>query len=328
LVPRPRLIERLNAGLRGVCTLVSAPAGFGKTTLISEWHTTPTGRQYPLAWLSLDQDDNDPARFLTYLVAALETLPTEVSQSTGLADAQALLQSRHRPPLKVVLTTLVNGLSSLPTDFMMVLDDYHVITAEPIHEAVTFLLDHLPPRMRLVIATRAEGWIAGLQLAALALQGTLAMPGHKDAHGFIESFTGTNRYILDYLTEEELQRQTPDVRSFLLETCVLDQLSGLLCDAVTRHSDSQVILDQLDRANLFVTPLDDARKWYHYHRLFSDLLRGYLSDQPPDQVKELHRVVRAERLCARSYRARAGGARHGTRRRSGRASSPQPPLAQ
>jgi LuxR family maltose regulon positive regulatory protein len=286
---------------------------------VSEWHTLPPGRGVPLAWLSLDDDDNDPVRFLTYLVVALETLPADVGASASLgADAQALLRSRHRPPLKAVLTTLVNSLTGLTTDCVLALDDYHVITAEPIHEAITFLLDHLPPRMHLIITTRAdpplplsrlrargqlvelratdlrftpeeatvflhqvmglslstedmaileartEGWIAGLQLAALSLQ------GHQDVRGFIESFTGTNRYILDYLTEEVLQRQTPNIRSFLLDTCILDQLSGPLCDAVTHRTDSQAILSQLDRANLFLTPLDDARKWYRYHRLFGD----------------------------------------------------------
>ncbi len=348
-VPRPQLIERLTQGLTCKLTLISAPAGFGKTALVSEWRASPAG-QIPLAWLSLDDDDNDPARFLAYLIASLETLPLDAGASASLgADVQALFQPRHRPPLKAIITTLVNGLSSLPADVVLVLDDYHVIMAEPIHDAITYLLDHLPPRMHLIMTTRAdpplplsrlrargqlvelraadlrftpeeatvflnqlmglglsaedvaaleartEGWIAGLQMAALALQGTLAlqgmpsMSGREDARGFIKSFAGTNRYILDYLTEEVLLRQTPDVRSFLLETCILDQLSGPLCDAVTRRSDSQAILGQLDRANLFVTPLDDARKWYRYHRLFSDLLRGYLGDQPLDQVGELHR---------------------------------------
>jgi LuxR family maltose regulon positive regulatory protein len=347
-VPRPQLLERLSQGLVHQLTLISAPAGFGKTTLVSEWHASPAGREVPLAWLSLDDDDNDPVRFLSYLIAALETLPTDADAGASLgADARALLQARHRLPLKAVLTALVNNLTNLPTDFVLALDDYHVITAEPIHEAITFLLDHLPPRMHLILTTRAdpplpfsrlrarghlvelragdlrftpeeatvflnqemglnlstedvaalaartEGWIAGLQLAALALQGLAlpgspAVPGHKDVRGFIESFTGTHRYILDYLTEEVLQRQTPGIRSFLLNTCILDQLSGPLCDAVTLRSESQAILSQLDRANLFLIPLDDARKWYRYHRLFADLLRGYLSDQQPHQVRELH----------------------------------------
>jgi ATP/maltotriose-dependent transcriptional regulator MalT len=342
-VPRPQLIERLTQGLTCQLTLISAPAGFGKTTLVSEWRASPAG-QVPLAWLSLDDDDNDLARFLAYLIAALETLPLDAGASASLGvDARALLQPRHRPPLKAVITTLVNSLSSLSADVVLVLDDYHVIMAEPIHDVITYLLDHLPPRMHLIMTTRAdpplplsrlrargqlvelraadlrftpeeatvflnqvmglnlstedittfatrtEGWIAGLQLAALALQGTLSMQGPQDVRGFIESFAGTNRYILDYLTEEVLQRQTSDIRSFLLETCILGQLSGPLCDAVTRRSDSQAILDQLDRANLFLTPLDDARKWYRYHRLFSDLLRGYLGDQLLDQVRELHR---------------------------------------
>ncbi len=343
-VPRQRLIERLSEGVQCKLTLISAPAGFGKTSLVTEWHASPAGRGVPLAWLSLDDDDNDPARFLAYLIAALETLPLDAGASASLgADAQALLQPRHRPPLKAVITMLVNSLSSLSAEVVLVLDDYHVIMAEPIHEAITYLLDHLPPRMHLIMTTRAdpplplsrlrargqlielrtadlrftqeeatvflnqvmglnlstedvaalaartEGWIGGLQLAALALQGMLSMQGHKDVRGFIESFAGTNRYILDYLTEEVLQRQIPNVRSFLLDTCILDQLSGPLCDAVTHRSDSQAILNQLDRANLFLIPLDDARKWYRYHRLFGDLLRGYLSDQQADRVRELHR---------------------------------------
>jgi LuxR family maltose regulon positive regulatory protein len=156
-VPRQRLIERLSEGLQRNLTLISAPAGFGKTTLVSEWHASPAGRSVPLAWLSLDDDDNDPARFWAYLIAALETLPAEVGASTGLgANVQALLQSRHRPPLKAVITTLVNSLSSLPADFALVLDDYHVIMAEPIHDAITYLLDHLPPRMHLIMTTRAD----------------------------------------------------------------------------------------------------------------------------------------------------------------------------
>ena len=329
-VTRPRLTERLDEGLQSKLTLISAPAGFGKTTLVSNLKSQIPNLK--MAWLSLDDDDNDLVRFWSYVIAALETVDTGLG-----ADAQALLQARHHAPFKAVITALVNSLSNLSSDLVLVLDDYHLIIAEPIHEGIAYLLDHLPPRLHLVVTTRAdpplplsrlrargqlvelraadlrftleeatvflnqlmglnlsmedvaaleartEGWIAGLQLAALSMQ------GHEDVRGFIESFTGTNRYILDYLTEEVLQRQSPEVHSFLLETCILDQLSGPLCDAVTRRSDSQATLGQLDRANLFVTPLDDTRKWYRYHRLFSDLLRGYLGDQPPDQVRELHR---------------------------------------
>jgi LuxR family maltose regulon positive regulatory protein len=353
-VPRQRLIERLSEGLQRKLTLISAPAGFGKTTLVAHWElatpaptpalrTSPSADTLKMAWLSLDDDDNDPVRFWSYVIAALQTI--DVGLGT---DAQALLQARHRAPFKAIIATLVNSLSDLPNDLVLVLDDYHLITAEPIHEGVSYLLDHLPPRLHLIVTTRAdpplplsrlrargqlvelraadlrftpeeaavflnqlmglglstedvaaleartEGWIAGLQMAALALQGALTLPGtpftpgREDARDFIRSFTGTNRYILDYLTEEVLQHQTPEIRSFLLETCILDQLSGSLCDAVTHRSDSQTVLGQLDRANLFLTPLDDARKWYRYHRLFGDLLRGYLGDQQPDQVRELH----------------------------------------
>lgn len=170
-VPRPQLIERLTQGLTCKLTLISAPAGFGKTTLVSEWHASSPGRQVPLAWLSLDDDDNDPARFLAYLIAALETLPADAGASASLgADAQALLQPRHRPPLKVVITTLVNGLSSLPADAVLVLDDYHVSMAEPIHDAITYLLDHLPPRMHLIMTTRAD---PPLPLSRLRARGQL-----------------------------------------------------------------------------------------------------------------------------------------------------------
>ena len=252
IVPRPRLIERLNAGLTAGSrlTLISASAGFGKTTLLSEWLA---GCQRPAAWLSLDEGDNDPNRFLTYLVAALQTLPAKTGGANIGAGALAVLQSPQPPSTESILTTLLNEITAIPDNFILVLDDYHVIDSQPVDQALTFLIEHQPPKMHLVIATRedphlplarlrargqltelraadlrftpseaaeflnqvmglnlsaedivalearTEGWIAGLQLAALALQGTLSMQGHQDAAGFIQSFTGSHHFVLDYL---------------------------------------------------------------------------------------------------------------------------------
>ncbi len=289
LVSRPRLIERLNAGLNRKLTVICAPAGFGKTTLASEW-VAASGR--PAAWLSLDEGDNDPTRFLTYFVAALQTLVLSGVEGTGGEigkEALSALQAPQPPPLEIILTSLINELAAIPERALLVLDDYHLIEAQPIHEALTFLLEHLPPPpggIHLVIATRedpplplarlrargqltelrasdlrftpseaasflnqamglnlsaeeiaaletrTEGWIAGLQLAALALQGPISIQGRADTASFIQAFTGSHRYILDYLVEEILQRQPERVRSFLLQTAILDRLCGPLCDAV------------------------------------------------------------------------------------------------
>ncbi|HET7091287.1 MAG TPA: hypothetical protein VFL17_21845, partial [Anaerolineae bacterium] len=334
LVPRPRLIRRLVDGLARPLVLISAPAGFGKTTLMSEWRASEAGRDFPLAWLSLDDDDNDLTRFLAYFVAALRAL------MPGFGDtALALLQSPQPPLPKAVLTGLINDLSDFDAPFALVLDDYHVITAQPIHGALTFLLDHLPPHIHLVLLTRAdpplplprlrarnqltgiraadlrftvdetadflnrvmalnlsagdiaaleqrtEGWIAGLQLAALSMQG-------HDAQGlsdFITAFTGGHHYIADYLAEEVLNRQSDAVRSFLLKTSILDRLTASLCNALTERVDGQTTLEALEQANLFVTPLDDDRGWYRYHHLFADVLRSRLRQAYPDQLPELHR---------------------------------------
>ena len=338
LVPRPRLIERLNAGLRRRLTLISAPAGFGKTTLLSEW---AAGCGRPVAWVSLDKGDNDPSRFLVYFIAALRMVREELGE-TGLA----MLQSPQLPPVESVLTTLINeiAVASGQGQFALVLDDYHTIKSQSIHNALTFLLDHLPPQMHLVIATRAdpplplprlrvqgeltelritdlrfnddevaaffnkvmdlglstddiaalasrtEGWAAGLQVAALSLQ------GREDATSFIQAFTGSNRYILDYLVVEVLQQQTEPVQTFLLQTAILDRLTGPLCDAVcsvgagvTTKGSGQATLEGLERANLFVIPLDDERRWYRYHQLFADLLRARLRQMHPDWIPELYR---------------------------------------
>ena len=336
IVLRPRLIERLNEGLSAGCklTLISAPAGFGKTTLVSEWvagceRSEPKAR---VAWLSLDEGDNDPIRFLTYLIAALQTIAANIG-----AGVLAVLQSPQLPPIESILTTLLNEITTLPEHFIIVLDDYHLIDSKPVDNILTFLLEHLPPQMHLVIATRedpplplarlrargqltelraadlrftpneaaeflnqvmglnlsaedistlerrAEGWIAGLQLAALSMQGS------KDISGFIREFAGDHRYIVNYLVEEVLQRQPEAVRSFLLQTAILDRLNGPLCDAVTGKEGGSARLEALQRGNFFIIPLDDKRNWYRYHHLFADVLRVHLIAEQPDQVSALHR---------------------------------------
>src|ERR671912_333514 len=329
VVPRPRLTERLNEGLHRKLTLISAPAGFGKTTLLGEW-LAGCGR--PAAWLSLDEGDNDPTRFLAYLVAALRTVATDIGE--GVLGG---LQSPQPPPTETILTALLNEINAIPDNFVVVLDDYHLIDARPIDDALAFLLEHLPPRMHLVVATRedphlplsrlrvrgqmselraaylrftpseaaeflvgvmglslsaediaaledrTEGWIAGLQLAALS------MGGREDVAGFIRAFAGDNRYVVDYLVEEVLQRQPERVRSFLLQTSILERLSGPLCDAVTGQEGSNALLEALERENLFVVPLDDRRHWFRYHHLFADVLRARLMEEQPDRAPTLHR---------------------------------------
>ncbi len=332
LVSRPRLIERLNRGIDRKLTLVSAPAGFGKTTLLAEWLAATPATERPAAWVSLDQSDNDPALFWAYFIAALQTIRSGVGQS-----ALSLLHSPQPPPIESVLTILINEINAIEIDFALILDDYHVIDAQPVHSAIGFFLDHLPPRMHLVIASRAdpplplarlrgrgestelrasdlrftpdeaaaflndvmgmdltagdvaaletrtEGWIAGLQLAALSMQ------GRDDVAGFIKAFSGDDRYIVDYPVEEVLQRQPERVRSFLLQTSILDRLSGPLCDAVTDEEEGKALLETLERGNLFVVPLDDKRHWYRYHHLFADVLRAHSMEEQPDQAPTLHR---------------------------------------
>ena len=329
VVSRLRLIERLNEGLHRKLTLISAPAGFGKTTLVSQW---VEGIARPTAWLSLDDQDNDPARFLAYLVAALQTIAPTIGE--GMLG---VLQSSQPPPTESILTALLNEITTLPDNFALVLDDYHVIDAQSVDQSLTFLLEHLPPQMHLVIATRedpqlplarlrgrshltelraadlrftaseaaeflnrvmglnlsaagiaaledrTEGWIAGLQLAALSMQ------GHQDIPGFIRAFAGDHRYIVDYLVEEVLERQPESLRRFLLQTSILDRLSGSLCDAVTDQEGGNERLEALERGNFFVVPLDDKRQWYRYHHLFAEVLYAHLMAEQPDQVSTLHR---------------------------------------
>ena len=337
VVLRPRLVKRLNEGLSSGCklTLVSAPAGFGKTTLVSEWvagcvRSEPKVR---IAWLSLDEGDNDPARFLTSFIASLQTITKDIGK--GVLGAIQTSQ-----PLAIIneilLTTLLNEIAAIPDHFILVLDDYHVIDSEPIDHALTFLLDNLPPQMHLGITsredpslplaryrargqltelraadlrftpeeagaflnqmmnldlsvehiatleTRTEGWIAGLQLAALSMQ------GREDIASFIQAFTGNHRFVLDYLVEEVLQRQSNHIRSFLLQTAILDRFCAPLCNAVTLYEDGKEMLDILERSNLFLIPLDDNRQWYRYHHLFADVLQTHLLETQSDQVPALH----------------------------------------
>ncbi|MDQ3458331.1 MAG: LuxR C-terminal-related transcriptional regulator [Deinococcota bacterium] len=333
IVLRPHLIEQLNVGLHRKLTLVSAPAGFGKTTLVSEWLA---GCERPAAWLSLDEGDNDPTRFLAYLIAALQTVVPTIGEGV-----LGVLQSPQPSPIETILTVLLNEVTTMPDDFVLVLDDYHVLDAKPIDHALTFVLEHLPPQMHLVIATRedpqlplarlrargqlselrasdlrftpseaaeflkgvmglnllaqdialletrTEGWIAGLQLAALSMQ------GQKDTAAFIRVFTGSHRFVLDYLVEEVLQRQPERARSFLLQTAMLERLSGPLCDAVTEREDGRRMLESLERNNLFVVPLDDERRWYRYHHLFAEVLQARLLEERPHQLPGLHRRASA-----------------------------------
>src|SRR6476661_7137908 len=331
LVARSRLSERLSRGAESALTLVSAPAGFGKTTLLAEWLAVAAAGGRSVAWLSLDQRDNDPALFWTYLVAALNT-----GAAGGGPGALSLLQP-PQPPGEAGLVALLNDLDAILNDVVLVLDDYHVIDARDVQDALAFLLEHLPPQIHLVIASRTdpplplarlrgrgelaeiraadlrftpgeaaaylnevmglaltaadvaalegrtEGWIAALQLAALSMQ------GREDTTAFIDGFAGDDRYIVDFLAEEVLQRQPEHVQHFLLQTSILDRLSGPLCDAVTGQDGGKAKLAALERGNLFLVPLDDRRQWYRYHQLFADVLHARLRDEQPDDVPELHR---------------------------------------
>jgi LuxR family maltose regulon positive regulatory protein len=332
LVQRPRLIQQLQQGVERPLILLSAPAGFGKSTLLAEWLSS---QQLPAAWLSLEPQDNDPTRFLSYLIAALQSYDPHLG-----INAKALLHPLHAPPLENVLTALLNELSARRTHdqehVVLVLDDYHVITERAIHAALALLLDHLPPHMHLVISSRedpplplarlrgrdevlelravdfqftpeetttylvqvmglslsteqsallqerTEGWITGLQLAAHSLQ------DHNDPAGFITAFSGSHRYVMDYLLEEVLSRQPAAVQDFLLQTCLLDRLCAPLADAVRAQNSSQVVLDFLEQTNLFIVALDDERQWYRYHRLFAQVLRQRLQQTASTLIPTLH----------------------------------------
>lgn len=327
VVARSRLIERLNQGLHRKLTLVSAPAGFGKTTLVTEWIEEI---ERPYAWLSLDERDGDPVRFLTYFLAALQTMMPTIGETV-----LAMLHS-PQPPIELILTNLLNEITNHRDNFLLVLDDYHTIDEQTIDNALNFFLEYLPPQMHLVITTRedpnlalarlrsrdqlsevrvadlrfksvevteflkhvmglklsseeivaletrTEGWIAGLQLAALSMQ------GHNDITQFVRAFTGDNHYIVDYLVDEVLQRQSEAVRSFLLQTSILPRLNGSLCDAITGQEESAARLEALERGNFFVVPLDNKRHWYRYHHLFADVLYAHLVQEQVDQIALLH----------------------------------------
>jgi LuxR family maltose regulon positive regulatory protein len=311
--------------------LVSAPAGFGKTTLLLEWLLERSGDQSSVVWVSLDESDNDPARFLSYLVGALRNVEEGIGEGV-----LASLRSPEPPPIETLVGALINELAGAGRGVTVFLDDYHLIASEHVHEAVSFLLEHLPENVGLVIASRTdpplslsrlrardqvieikaadlrftteeaaaflrdvmglplsaediaaleeatEGWVAALQLAALSMR------GREDASAFVGSFSGSNRHVLDFLADEILERQTEDVREFLLRTSVLERMTAPLCDALTGRDDGQEMLERLERENLFVVPLDDERRWYRYHHLFRDFLRGRLMRERSESESELH----------------------------------------
>jgi len=329
LVSRPRLIEHLNQGVTRKLTIISAPAGFGKTTLLSEWI-----QQYskPVAWLSLDESDNDLAGFLIYLITALQQIDSGIGR-----DLLITLQTSAAPPTETMLVMLINDIANAGQEFILILDDYQVIKEATVHDALNFLLNHLPPGMHLVIAgrvdpllqlsrlrvrgeiteiraeslrftpteaenffnkllnlnlsptdiaaldSRTEGWIASLQLAALSLQ------DRTDKHEFVEAFSGSHRYVIDYLVEEVMAYQPGEIREFLWQTSILDRFCAPLCDAALQISTSRQILQQLEAANLFLIPLDDDRHWYRYHHLFADFLQQQLRLQDSTPVADLHR---------------------------------------
>lgn len=334
LVPRRRLIERLNSGIQGKLTLISAPAGFGKTTLAAEW-LRETHRA--VTWLSLDEADNDPARFLSYFLAALQVIDGQAGK-----EARSLLQAPQPPSQDSLMTTLLNELTTISIPFVLAMDDFHVIETHSTHKLINFIVEHQPGQMHMVLLTRedphlplsrlrargqiteirqedlrftalesaeflekvmglkisardvdalerrTEGWITGLQLAAIAMQSPLSMQGQEDVQRFVQEFTGSNRYVLDYLAQEVLERQPREIQDFLLQTSILDRLCASLCDAITQRPGSQELLENLEQANLFIMPLDQSRIWYRYHRLFRDLLFNRLRAQDESALNALH----------------------------------------
>ncbi|MDX1416656.1 MAG: hypothetical protein R3293_20820, partial [Candidatus Promineifilaceae bacterium] len=330
VIQRPRLTEKVNAGIQDKLTLICAPAGFGKTTLVVDYLRRRPGM--PQAWFSIDVQDNDPMRFLAYFIAAVNSCWLDAGETAVQA-----LRSPQPPPAETVLTALINGLMSHEEHLILVLDDYHLIENQAVHHILAFILENQPPTLHLVILTRAdpllplarlrargqmielrkddlrfttaeathflnqvmsldlnahqvrelekqtEGWIAGLQLAALSMQ------NRHDIPGFIDSFSGTHRYILDYLADEVLQQRPQGTRDFLLQTSILERLSAPLCNALTGQTNAQRILEQLEQANLFTFPLDDSRQWFRYHRLFAELLQHKLRVQGEPLPAALHR---------------------------------------
>ncbi|HEY4387324.1 MAG TPA: AAA family ATPase, partial [Ktedonobacteraceae bacterium] len=331
LIPRPRLTEVLTRSLECPLTLVSAPAGFGKTTLLSTWAQSLPPKWSRIAWVSLDERDNESALFWRYVLTALD------NQQPGLCTQLiAYLHLQQAPPLRYVLQELINRLVQQSEQFLLILDDYHLITEQAIHASLTYLLEHLPPQLHLILATRTdpplsisllrargqlqevrvdelrcrpeevmaflkqtaniqlsedlveevttrtEGWLVGLQLVGLSLQ------GHADPRDWLDEVSGNHRYIFDYLIEEVFQRQSASIQTFLLQTSILNQLSASLCDAVLEQDGSQQMLEQLERANLFIVSLDRQRHWYRYHALFAEALRYRLQHTQPTCAPILH----------------------------------------
>jgi LuxR family maltose regulon positive regulatory protein len=329
LLPRPNLIKKLDKIAAYPLTLISASAGSGKTTILSEWLNSS---KRPAAWISLDADDNDPAQFLTYIISALQTIREDFGQ-----DVLQNLYAGQSELVETSLIKLINELAVFPEASLLFFDDYHTITDQKVHDLVTFFVDHLPPQIHLVFASRVdppwplaryrarnqlyeirgedlrfkteeimvflnralgshispedvraleertEGWVAGLQLAALSMQ------GHSDIHQFVKDFTGSHVFVAEYLIEEILQQQPEDIKSFLLQTSILERLNADLCDSVTGYADGKSTLDALHRANVFVIPLDDQGHWFRYHHLFADLLQSHLKQMYSlPQINELH----------------------------------------
>jgi len=334
------LIKQLNDGAHRKLTIISAPAGFGKTTLIGEWicnlknvHAKGQRTDYRIAWLSLDENDNNFSRFLTYFIAAINQIE---GLDHPLKKTLGILQSPQTLSPESILISLINEITGIPDKVIFILDDYHLIEVQPIHDALAYLLDNLPPQLHLVVSTRedplipisrlrsrgqlteiravdlrftltetaeflnqvmglnlsstditaletrTEGWVAGLQLAAISMQGL------EDATSFIHSFTGSNRLILDYLIDEVLNQQSQDIQTFLFHTSTLNRLTGSLCNALTGQEDGQATLEALERANLFIVPLDNERNWYRYHHLFADILHQRLQVTRSEQLSILH----------------------------------------
>ena len=341
LVKRIRLLRRLHEGLAHKLTLISAPAGFGKTTLVKEWvsQIIPSSKdehkpEICVAWLSLDENDNSLARFLAYFITSLKRIP-EMHKEIG-AEALEMLQFPQLPPVEAIFTSLLNEIAKISCKIILVLDDYHLIEIQSINKALSYLLEHLPSQFHIVIATRedpliplarlrarsqltelraadlrfspsetaeflnqvmglgltsediialeerTEGWITGLQLVAVSLQ------RQKDKSQLIRSFTGSHRFVLDYLVEDVLNHQSTELQDFLVQTSILKRLTGSLCNALTDQEDGQATLEMLDRANLFIVPLDNERRWYRYHHLFADLLRQRLHQTMAEQMPNLH----------------------------------------
>lgn len=339
LVSRPRLTARLAACLDCPVTLVTAPAGFGKTTLLTDWRTTAAGRALPVAWLALDPSDGEPVRFWRYVVAALKTIPALAARPGFAADTLAAFAAAPRPTVDQFLIPLLNDIAAATTPFVLVLDDYDQAAGPEINAAMALLFDRLPAGMRVVLLTRAEpdlplghlrargqlgelrapdlrftlaeataflnetmafgltgddvaalqrrteGWIAALQMAAVSLAGH----SDRDRRAFVAAFAGDHRHLADYFVEEVLAKQPEPVQAFLSQTAILERLSGPLCDAVTGGQGGQAMLERIERANLFLAPLDEERHWYRYHRLLADLLLARLRQAQPELVPTLHR---------------------------------------